>query len=284
MTSLFLFVAILGVAAAPQPDGEIRHCATAREPHISVFAKFVRNVARERKVPLARAADMLYDLGVRGYDCGPDEKDLDELAATKLRPINFYYFPPFFDADAGAAANARCLAQAAKYGVPRIMTIPPDFTPGGDQAAEMRQIVSAFRAFVAEAKKQGVTVTIEDYGGTGNACSYAKYLRQLLDEVPDLKYALDSGNLYFAGRGEDVLEMMNFAKERVAHVHLKDQSKTDNRLYVTLGLGGVPNEEVVKQTWAWGYDGWYTLENPVGDTYLDTVRQIAVLKAWLSGK
>ena len=44
----------------------------------------------------------------------------------------------------------------------------------------------------------------------------------------------------------------------------------------------MPNEKVVKAVAASGYDGWYTLENPVGDVYTDTVRQVAVLKSWLS--
>ena len=135
---------------------------------------------------------------------------------------------------------------------------------------------------VAEAKKRGVTITVEDFGGTANCCSYAKYLKRFLDEIPDLRFALDSGNLYYAGRGEDILEMMDFAKGKIGHVHLKDQSATDNHEYVTLGLGAVPNEKIVKAVAATDYNGWYTLENPVGDTYNDTVRQVALLKAWLS--
>ena len=67
-------------------------------------------------------------------------------------------------------------------------------------------------------------------------------------------------------------------------MHLKDQPADRNRSYVTLGLGAVPNEKIVKAVNAAGYDGWYTLEEPVGDTYTDTVRQVAVLKSWLAGK
>ena len=74
---------------------------------------------------------------------------------------------------------------------------------------------------------------------------------------------------------------MEYAKDRVAHIHLKDQPKENNRAYVTLGLGAVPNEAIVTAMARAGYTGWYTLENPVGDTYTDTVRQTAVLKSWL---
>jgi sugar phosphate isomerase/epimerase len=138
------------------------------------------------------------------------------------------------------------------------------------------------KMFVAEGKKRGITITIEDFGGPANPGSHTKYLKRFLDEIPDLRFALDSGNLYYAGRGENILDMMDYAKDRIAHVHLKDQTKENNRKYATLGLGVVPNEKIVKTVSASGYEGWYTLENSVGDTYTDTVRQVAVLKSWLS--
>lgn len=252
------------------------------EPRISVFAKFIRSVAKERGISKTEAAARLYALGVRGYDCGPDEDDLDELAATKLRPINFYFFPEWFK-DGAAEHCTNCLAQARKYGVPRIMTVPPDFTGRAEEEAEFREILAHMRAFVAEAGRFGITVTVEDYGGTMNCCSHVKYLKRFLDEIPEIRLALDSGNLHFAGRGEDILELMAYAKDRIAHVHLKDQSiAPGNRSYVTLGLGAVPNERIVKAMDASGYDGWYTLENLVGDTYTDMVRQVSLLKVWLA--
>jgi len=259
-------------------------CACDRSPKISVFSYFIQATARQRNVSLDEAASWLYDLGVRGFDCNVFEKQLDKLAATKLKPINLYYFPKWADAAGALDENTRALDTAAKYNVPRIMTIPPDFTDGGDQEAEFVRNTTTLKAFVAAAKARGITITIEDFGGVKNACSYAKYLRRMFDEIPDLRFALDSGNFYYAGRGEDILDMMAYAKGRIAHVHLKDQPAEDNHKYATLGLGAVPNAQIVKTTWADGYDGWYTLENVVGDVYLDTVRQVAVLKAWVAGR
>lgn len=252
-------------------------------PRISVFAKFVRNVAKERGITLAEAADRLYALGVRGFDAGPDDKDLAELCATKLKPVNFYFFPKMFADDNGAADCRRCLDRAVRYGVPRVMVVPSHFTGQADREEEFAKDLSGMKLFVAEAKKRGIAVTVEDFGGTTNPGSYVKYLKRFLNEIPDLQFALDSGNLYYADRGEDILEMMAFAKGRIGHVHLKDQTPEDHRKYQTLGLGGVPNEKIVKTMNAAGYDGWYTLENtvPGADTYVETVRQVAVLKAWL---
>ena len=269
--------AVVVAAESPSVSADGR-----RAPNISVFASFIRRIARERSVTIAQAADMLYALGVRGFDVGPGDKDLPELAATKLKPINFYFFPKMFGPDNGAADCRFCMDKAREYGVPRVMVVPSNFTDGGDQEAEFAKVLSSMKMFVEEGRKIGVTITVEDFGGTRNPGSYAKYLKRLLDEVPGLCFALDSGNMYYAGRGESILDMMEYAKGRIAHVHLKDQRHDNNRKYETLGLGAVPNEKVVKSVSASGYDGWYTLENAVGDTYIDAVRQVAVLKCWLN--
>lgn len=256
-------------------------CSGGEEPKISVFVHFIRDTAKQQNISLVEAANKLYDLGVRGFDIGLNDKDLPELVSSKLKPINFYFLPKMLGPDNGAADCRRCLDQAVKYGVPRVMIVPSHFTKGGDEAAEFAKDLSSMKMFVAEAKKRGITITVEDFGGTHNPGSYMKYLKRFLDEIPELKFALDSGNLYYAGRGEDILEMMDYAKGRIAHVHLKDQTPENNRKFATLGLGAVPNEKIVKTLASQGYDGWYTLENAVGDTYTDSIRQVAVLKYWL---
>ena len=257
-------------------------CAVkAGEPKISVFAITVRRVARERGISLAKAIDLFYAAGVRGVDIDPDSDDLPEFAASKLKPVNLYLFSRMFAADNGEAGRIRCFKQAARFGITRVMVVPPDFTKGGDEEAEFQRVLSSMKRFVEEGRKQGLVITVEDYGGTGNPCSHMKYLKRLLDEIPGLCFALDTGNLYYAGRGESILEMANYAKGRIAHVHLKDMSREDNRRYVTLGLGAVPNEELVKGEVLAGYDGWYTFENLVGDACADAVRQKAVLEWWL---
>ena len=187
-----------------------------------------------------------------------------------------------YAADNGAAECRRILDIAVKYGAPQVMVVPSNFRKGGSQEEDFAAVVSSMKTFVAEGRRRNVIVTVEDFGGTNNPCSYAKYIKRLLDEIPDLRLALDSGNLYYAGRGDDILDMMKYAKGRIAHVHLKDQTCEDNHKYATLGLGAVPNETIVRTVSAGGYDGWYTLENLVGDAYTDALRQVAVLKAWLA--
>ncbi len=284
------FVVLLAVATGCCKESGTCSCAEV-QPKISVFTHYIRSVAKQRGISLSEAADLLYGLGIRGFDIGPTDKDLPALATTKLKPINFYYFPDWYAAgtpaeekgDVDATPPTECLKLAKHYGIPRIMVVPPNFPNGKEDAAEIDRLVVLLKNFVAEAKTFGITVTVEDFGGTKNPCSYAKYITRFLTEIPDLKLALDSGNLYYARRGEDILELMDFAKDRIAHIHLKDQLPSDQRTYAELGLGGVPNEKIVKTMNVAGYDGWYTLENTVVGTsvYYEAVRQVAILKTWL---
>ena len=74
--------------------------------------------------------------------------------------------------------------------------------------------------------------------------------------------------------------MMKFAEGRIAHVHLKDFQKGSNRIRITIGIGEIPNRTIVCEQERRGYDGWYTLEDLVGDRLDDAVRQVGVLRRW----
>ena len=252
------------------------------QPRFSLFAEDVFAAARSSGHTVAETVSKLKAVGITGIDADYSQTKKDELLAAGMEPASFYGFEKFLSEDGGRKQSAEFLSVAAKHGAKRIMIVPDNFTDGGDQEAEFAKFLVGVRRLAVKAKAQGIAATVEDFGGNKNPCSYAKYLKRFLDEIPELGYALDSGNLYYAGRGECILDMMNYAKGRIRHVHLKDQTREDNHKYATLGLGAVPNEKVVKGVTALGYAGWFTLENLVGDdTYTDVVRQASVLKNWL---
>ena len=254
---------------------------SATEPKFSVFANGMDRVAKQRGVTLERAAEMLAAEGVTGFDWGYSDKKLDRYAQTVLKPVNLYGFISFNGPDRGEKECEAFVATAVRHGVPRIMCIPNAFPDGVESEAEYALMRDGLARLVALAEKKGIAVSVEDFGNPKNPCSQAKYLKRFLQDIPGLRFTADSGNLYYAGRGEDICEMTRFARGRITHVHLKDQEKENNRRYTTLGLGGVPNEELVKLMEKDGYTDWYTLENPVGGDYLaDVVRQIAVVRLW----
>lgn len=253
------------------------------EPHlpkVSVFSHAIENYAKEKNLTIAEVERRFYDVGVRGFDTAYCNPLLDELANGPLKPINLFGWIKFRSADGGRADSDAFVAQAVKYGVPRIMVIPDSFTKDGDKETEFKEMVEGLRYLAQKAKASGVTAMIEDYGGDDNPCSYSTYLKRFLTEIPELSYALDAGNLHYAGRGEDILEMMKFAEGRIAHVHLKDFQKGSNRIRITIGIGEIPNKTIVSEQEKRGYDGWYTLEDLVGDRLDDAVRQVGVLRHW----
>lgn len=255
----------------------------AGEPHVpkvSVFSHAIENHAKQNGLTVGEVERQFYDVGVRGFDTAYNNPLLDELAKGPLKPINLFGWVRFRSVDGGRADSDAFVAQAVKYGVPRIMVIPDSFTKDGDKEAEFREMVEGLRYLAQKAKSSGVTAMIEDYGGDDNPCSYSTYLKRFLTEIPELSYALDAGNLHYAGRGEDILGMMKFAEGRIAHVHLKDFQKGSNRIRITIGIGEIPNRTIVREQEKRGYDGWYTLEDLVGDRLDDAVRQVGVLRRW----
>ena len=257
-------------------------CGGAAGPKISVFSSAMDRVAKQRGVSIEQAAELLAAEGVAGFDCSYKDKKLDRYAQTALKPVNLYGFIPFNGPDRGAKESEAFVAAAARYGVPRIMCIPNEFPGGVESEAEYAMMRDGLARLVSRAQEKGITVSVEDFGGNPKSpCSMAKYLKRFMQDIPGLCFTVDSGNLYYAGRGEDIRDMVCFAKGRIAHVHLKDQTKEDNHRYATVGLGAVPNEDVVKTMEREGYLGWYTLENPIGaDTLADVIRQVAVVRYW----
>lgn len=256
---------------------------------VSVFHWTIQQLAKERGVSVSEACDMFKAVGVDGFDCRYNDRCLEGLAATCLKPVNLFGLVKFRVKDRGEAQIREFIDTAVRFRVPRVMVIPDHFSDGEPHENEVRDIIDGLRRFVAEADKAGITVTVETFGARKNACSYAKYIKRFLDEVPGLCFALDTGNLHFAGRGDDIVDVAHHASNRIAHVHLKDWKKGvppvgpgGERNYETVGLGAIPNEELVRYSHSVGFRGWYTLEQPLAEDILgDTVRQIAVLKYWL---
>jgi len=274
MKILSLSFAVLWAASA---------AAGVCEPKFSIFASDVKRIAKQRNVSIAESARMLKAAGVSGFDCCYKEPILPELAESVLKPVNFFGWIDFVAPDGSSAACEAYLAAAKKYGAERVMIVPTGFREGPTAEDDYARIRAGLQRFAAEARAAGIVPMIEDYGGTNNICSHMSYLKRMMDDVPQLEFALDSGNLYYAGRGEDILSMMRYVRGRIGHVHLKDQTKEDNHVYATLGLGAVPNAEIVRTVASWGYAGWYTFENPVDpDRYADIVRQVAVTRLWIS--
>lgn len=262
-------------------------CATVgcgkRSERVSVFYYEVDAVVKERNVSYEQAGEMLRKAGVTGFDAAYDCKDIDRYLRAGLAPANFYGKVEFLAPDGGAAKADAFISSAVRYGAKTIMIIPDNFSGMEDQETEFSKMLPGLRAMVAKALAAGLTPTMEDVGaGVKNPCSYRKYLVRFIREVPGLMLVLDSGNLSYANRGDDILGLMHDCRGRIAHVHLKDFAEPGpTKRRTTLGYGIIPNREIIEFVKGDSYAGWYTIEHAVGpDVYDDIVRQAALINIW----
>ncbi len=81
---------------------------------------------------------LLAEAGVTGFDSELQRSKLPELAKTGLKPINFFGWPKFLGPDGGAKDSDEFVAAAVKYGVPRIMVVPDEFSKDGGPGGGLR--------------------------------------------------------------------------------------------------------------------------------------------------
>lgn len=248
---------------------------------ISVFDGDIAGVAKERGVSIPQAAALVMACGVAGFDCDFRNPAVWEMIEGGLRPVNFYGSVDFSAADGGAAAGDAFIQTALRHEVPRIMVVVEGHVENADGSDNYEVLRDGLSRLAKKARAAGIVPMIEDFGMTNNVCSRAAVVRRFLSDIPELDFTVDSGNTHYAGRGDSIVELACFARGRISHVHLKDASAEDGRKFVSLGLGAVPNAGLVRMVNGWGYDGWYTLENPVGADRLEDIRrQVSVLRYW----
>lgn len=104
-------------------------------------------------------------------------------------------------------------------------------------------------------------------------------IQQLLD-VSDVGWTLDTGHMLIGG--QDPLEFVTQAFDRVRHVHLKDvhletaapvlagnrsiMEGVQDGMFCNLGQGDVPIADIVRSLEDSGYDQWYVLEQDAAIT------------------
>lgn len=267
-----------------------RHLARIIAPsplRFSVFPNFVVDLAKARNISVSEAARIFRNEGVEGFDCASSFEEIDSFIAGGLKPANFFGgFNCFAGEEKCRQQQLALLEKVERYKVGRVMVLPPIF-PGKDDEAEFRQFVASVRDFVRLAKERNVVVTTEDFGArrqTLNPCGHSRYLKRLLDEVPELEFTLDSGNLYFREGTDSIYALAQSVLPRISHLHLKDWNAGESAKtasYASLGKGVIPNEALVKLLCRAGYDGWCTFENLVGEDILADLRaQMANVRQW----
>ena len=203
------------------------------------------------------------------------EEVLGLLAQNELGVSCIYEFYEMGRCDETEKAR-RHVETAVKAGAKRILVVPgflfdeasvemqkampsegkiSEFFEKHDEIKRMADGLS----FVAKlGKKQGVTVTVEDFDDRNSPLAGMYGIQWFLQQVPELMYTLDTGNFLFYG--ETVLEAFERLKDRIAHVHCKDRNP-ENQVSVQTGTGYIPFECVIEKLKAQKYDGYLAIEH-----------------------
>ncbi len=158
------------------------------------------------------------------------------------------------------------LENCAKLNTPVIMALPciNDKNISASDRLEARLRVLEYLSYLAdEAKQYKICATIENHSNYEYPFTYIDDITYLLENVPDIKYVLDTGN--YAFEGTDMIEACEKFKDKTVHVHLKDLRRNfDNKEAgydaVAIGDGELPVFKAIEILDKVGYDGALSVE------------------------
>lgn len=134
---------------------------------------------------------------------------------------------------------------------------------GGDvwTVEERQEVLSRLRKMIDYAREQGVILLHENekgiYGDTADRC--ADLMKEL--GCDNFRAVFDPAN--FVQCGQDTLYAYDRLKDSVAYLHIKDACLEDGRV-VPSGSGDGKVEEILRQLFAGGYNGFLSLEPHLG--------------------
>ena len=196
--------------------------------------------------------------------------------------------------------DAKALVDMAqRCGTDNILIVP-GFLPE-EEAAELRNSVTAtaISEFMAShesirniqaglqytvdyAATKGITVSLEDFDGLYAPYARLTQLQWWMENVPGLRFTLDTGN--FAFSDEDSLTACHVLRDKIVHVHCKDRG-VDTSIVpgkfsrglrpCAVGDGYLPMEQIISYLRATGYTGALTIEHYGVKNFAEAIRRSA---------
>ena len=289
---------------------------------LSVFFHHVVCAAKEQDISLEEELKQIRRMGIEYVevdreDAGRNETEIRELKALLDKcdlKVGCVYGTYDWERDLSARRSAQAVQEAGRQGLHllqarlleanNIMLIPGFYDTGSAfwgvlfRKKQLRNMLEGMRSMTEEAVRKGFTVLIEDFDNENSPISTIEGMRTFLDYIPELKVALDTGNLFFSG--ENVLEAQELFADKISFVHLKDRlvlSEEDrNRLTPSeesalgekitgaggremyacaLGEGCIPIPEVLERLKDNGYDGILAMEFFGASSYALAIRKSA---------
>lgn len=243
--------------------------------------------ARDLELPVTRMLDEISAAGYTGVELidgpellGPAAELRTRLDDAGLEVAAYSSFVNATEYDVNTEKYRADFDYAAELGVRTIMVC-------GGWIAEPRRIAFAedYRAFAgnlaaAAAYAERNEQILAFHPHMGCIVETAEEVDRLLEYAPALKLCLDTGHL--AAVGTDPAALVRRHPDRVAHVHLKDFSRSEHA-FAELGQGDVELDfdGFLRALDEVGYPGWLTVERDLPT--LSPPQSAAVSAAFLDG-
>lgn len=239
-----------------------------------VFSVYISQGAKQNGITLDKAIERIQACGIKAIDVGTDELEIAQhMRKTGMHVASVYGVVNFLDDDYGENTGNELLLAAKTLDCCRVMALPQPIPDSGDYDACMSRTIEGFRKLVEKAHAAGITVTVENFGAANSPCAKIGGLKELFDEVPDLKFTLDTGNFMVVGAGDDPLEAMKLFRDRIVHCHIKDFYEGQPKTWCPFGDGCIPNEQIVQSLVSSGYTGYFTLEGRLAPDFLKATEE-----------
>lgn len=147
-----------------------------------------------------------------------------------------------------------------------------------EKSESIQNMKRALTELTDYAAQTGVFVTLEDFDQETAPFSQMNQLKWFMENVPELRYTLDTGN--FAYSDENVEAAYELLSDKIVHVHCKDrgiQGEPKGKFHrgmrvCAVGQGYIPIKELVRKIEAKGYGGFFAIE------HFDAPDQMAYIK------
>ena len=150
------------------------------------------------------------------------------------------------------------LSGEASEEMQKCMPVAQKITGFFENNSEIRGMKEGLSFTAKYGKERGITVTVEDFDDRNSPLAGMYGIRWFLQQIPELRYTLDTGNFLFYG--EKVSDAFELLKDRIAHVHCKDRQPETNASVQT-GTGYVPFAEIIGKLKEQNYDGFLAIEH-----------------------
>lgn len=249
---------------------------------ITTFYDHAADIGRQEDISTVEAMALLKEMGITKYEVlssGLEDSLPEVLRNFKESGTGASSLCAFFDFTSGENAEeqiTRMLGWADALETGRLLIIPGFYGEHDSKEEKLekdKRLLDGVSRLVKRAAEKGIALLMEAFDSNLSPISTIAGLKGVLDAVPEIGCAFDTGN--FAYNDESELEAYEVFRDKISFVHLKDRAPqkpaeggdvlktTGGRLLYPSPVGGgcIQMDKIITRLQADGYHGDYVIEH-----------------------